>query len=41
MIGNFDTALTAFQNDVRSGKANVRVVARTNATGKSGGGADG
>ncbi len=38
MIGNFDTALTAFQSDVRSGKANVRVVARNNANGKSGGG---
>jgi len=38
MIGNFETALTAFQSDVRSGKANVRVVARSNANGKSGGG---
>jgi rhombotail lipoprotein len=41
MIGNFDTALTAFQNDVRSGKANVHVVARNNAPGKSGGGGGG
>jgi rhombotail lipoprotein len=38
MIGNFDTALTTFQSDVRSGKANVHVVARNNAGGNSGGG---
>lgn len=41
MIGHFDTALTAFQADVRSGKANVRVVARDGASGKGGGGAIG
>jgi rhombotail lipoprotein len=38
MIGNFDTALTAFQSDVRSGKANVRVIARNSSSGKGGGG---
>jgi rhombotail lipoprotein len=41
MIGNFDAALTAFQSDVRNGKANVRVVARKNAGGSSGGGGGG
>jgi len=41
MIGNFDAALTAFQSDVRNGKANVRIVARNNAGGRSGGGAGG
>lgn len=38
MIGNFDIALTDFQADVRSGKANVRVVARNSLGGKGGGG---
>jgi rhombotail lipoprotein len=38
MIGNFDAALTAFESDVHSGKANVRVVQRNEASGKSGGG---
>lgn len=38
MIANFDTALTAFEADVRNGKANVRVVARNSSSGKGGGG---
>jgi rhombotail lipoprotein len=41
MIGNFDTALTAFQSDVRSGRANVHVVARNNAASRYGGGGGG
>lgn len=36
MIEHFDTALTAFESDVREGKANVRVV--SNQHGSSGGG---
>ncbi|HKE94824.1 MAG TPA: hypothetical protein VKB34_10990, partial [Povalibacter sp.] len=38
MIGNFDTALTAFEADVRAGKANVRVVRRDASSRASGGG---
>jgi rhombotail lipoprotein len=38
MIGNFDTALTTFEADVRAGKANVRVVARDGPDGSTGGG---
>jgi rhombotail lipoprotein len=37
LIGNFDSALTAFQDDVRNNKANVKVVSR-DGSGKSGGG---
>jgi rhombotail lipoprotein len=36
MIGNFDVALTSFENDVHAGKANVRVVSR-NGSGGGGG----
>ncbi len=39
MIGNFDAALTAFEADVRAGKANVRVVKRNSPGGGGGGGA--
>ena len=38
MIGNFDTALTAFQADVHNGNANVRVIARNASSGTGGGG---
>jgi rhombotail lipoprotein len=40
MIDNFDAALTKFENDVRDGKAQVRVVKRNSAskTGSGGGG---
>jgi len=42
MLSHFDAALTAFQTDVRNGKANVRVVARSAdrraGTGGTGGG---
>jgi rhombotail lipoprotein len=38
MINHFDAALTAFQADVRSGKANVRVIAREQPSGHGGGG---
>jgi rhombotail lipoprotein len=41
MIGHFDEALTAFQADVHSGKANVRVVARNATTPGRGGGGGG
>lgn len=37
LLGNFDAALTAFEADVRAGKANVRVVKRSNAGGSGGG----
>jgi rhombotail lipoprotein len=39
MIDHFDTALDHFQSDVRAGKANVRVVHKSNPTGGGGGGA--
>ncbi len=38
MIGNFDTALAAFEADVHAGKANVRVVDRNVPAGSTGGG---
>jgi rhombotail lipoprotein len=38
MIGNFDLALTAFQEDVRNGKANVKVVSRSGGSSAGGGG---
>jgi rhombotail lipoprotein len=37
MIGNFDIALTKFETDVRTGKANVRVVNRNDSSGGHGG----
>ena len=36
MIDNFDAALTAFENDVHAGRANVRVVAREGSRGGGG-----
>ena len=36
MIGNFDAALETFQDDVRNGKANVKVVSRNNTAGGGG-----
>jgi rhombotail lipoprotein len=41
MIGHFDVALDQFQSDVRAGKANVRVVHKSNVAGGSGGGSGG
>lgn len=41
MIAHFDAALTTFQDDVRSGKANVKVVARNNGNDRTGGGGGG
>jgi hypothetical protein len=37
MIGNFDTALTAFEHDVHEGKANVEIVPRSTYVGHGGG----
>jgi rhombotail lipoprotein len=41
MIGHFDAALTAFEAEVRAGRANVRVVQRGAAGGGGGGAIDG
>jgi hypothetical protein len=38
MIENFDRALTAFETDVRAGKANVRIAQRNGPTSSNNGG---
>jgi hypothetical protein len=41
LIGNFDTALTRFESDVRAGKANVRVTSKSGRPLSGGGGGGG